>query len=207
MKKMISALICGLLLGAACLLGACAPASERFEAATHAFDNYTAHVEMEYVAYYDIKQYTYMYDTVLKVDGTKAYLTTTQENTTKTYYIKEENGNVSIYMTANSGWVTSSYQSIEEAAVGITNYCYLEIFQKLYFDEAEEDGNFYQLKDSALSAYSTMFGLTLTSAKIELNGSNFTSAEIVGFGANGSNRFHLNYDFSNYGSTSVTLPQ
>lgn len=208
MKKMISALVCGLLLGAACLLGACgASAEEQFKAATQAFDNYTAHVELEYVTYDNNIKYTYMDDTVLKVDGTKGYLVQTFDNSTMTYYLKEENESVSIFPDADTGWRTSSYRTIEEAAAGITGYCCLEIFNRLRFDETEEDGNFYRLKDSALSSYSAMFGFTLTSAKIELNGSHFTTAEIAGSDPSGNPQFYLNYDFSDYGSTSVTLPQ
>ncbi len=201
MKKTATALLCGSILCAACAFGACsAPVEERFEAATKAFDNYTAEVTMVVV----LGTYHYDYDTVLEVDGQKAKAAMTRDSTTETVYLTEENGKVYSYANSRYGWNETGYRSIE-SVVADANYCYLEIFQAVFFGEVEEDGEYYRLKDNVLSTYSAAVGFTITNARVKLRGDRFTTAEVVGYNGGGG-RFRIDYTFSKYGSTSVTLP-
>lgn len=205
MKKISTSLLCGSILCAVCAFGACsAPAEERFKTATQSFDNYTAQVNVLVTVSSDGETINYNYDTLLEVDGTRAKIDATYGSITQRVYLKEQDDSVFAYTDGIDGWMKEPYRTIEATAAEM-NYCYLEVFQSFYYDDVEEKGGYYYLRESLLSSYSEMVDFTITSVKLKLGGSKFTSAEVVGFGRNGG-KFHVDYTFSKYGSTSVTLP-
>ncbi len=199
MRKMILALSCGLLFGAVCLMGACgATEEENFAAATEAFDNYTAHISVDTV----IGTTETHTEQTIEIDGNKCRAIIAREPVTATLYLKEENGTAYGYAEKQTGWQDTDWATIEEALTDVK--CYLGFFQTMYYSEMEKIEDTLCLKESMLDTYSSQMELSVKSLKVKLSGNKFESAELLGTTEGG--KVNISYTFSDYGSTSVTLP-
>lgn len=198
MKKIfLATLLCVILISTLCLTTSCASKEERFNKAKNSFDNYTVDV---IIADAEGGKFT----TKLQIDNKKAKVVFSAENYSETTYYKIENGKVYEYWDRDSGWEETEYSSIEDASYNVN--WFVKIFQQVYFDDFEEDGEFLKLKETSLEDYSKKLGenINLRSAKIILKNDKFESAIVVV--QMGNDRCEIKYEFYDYGKTSVTLP-
>lgn len=197
MKKLliVSALACTAALFAAAGCGERGGASEeeQFNAAKQKFDNYTVDVQINYSEGGG-------YESTLMVDGAGGAVY--DEESGEYYYYKEEDGEVFHY--ESSGWVLlRSADTIEEATSEVNGYVYM--VENLFYDDFESVDGELVLTDEALEAYSEQYGMDISSCRVNLSGSTIASATVVVnyYGE----RMEVNYSFSDYGTTEVTLPE
>lgn len=197
MKKLliVSALACAAALFAAAGCGERGGASEeeQFNSAKAKFDNYTVDVQINYSEGGG-------YESTLMVDGAGGAVY--DEESGEYYYYKEEDGEVFHY--ESSGWVLlRSADTIEEATSEVNGYVYM--VENLFYDDFESVDGELVLTDEALEAYSEQYGMDISSCRVKLSGSTIASATVVVnyYGE----RTEVNYSFSDYGTTEVTLPE
>lgn len=197
MKKLliVSALACTAALFAAAGCGERGGASEeeQFNAAKQKFDNYTVDVQINYSEGGG-------YESTLMVDGAGGAVY--DEESGEYYYYKEEDGEVFHY--ESSGWVLlRSADTIEEATSEVNGYVYM--VENLFYDDFESVDGELVVTDEALEAYSEQYGMDVSSCRVKLSGSTIASATVVVnyYGE----RMEVNYSFSDYGTTEVTLPE
>lgn len=197
MKKLliVSALACAAALFAVAGCGERGGAGEeeRFNAAKQKFDNYTVDVQINYSEGGG-------YESTLMVDGAGGAVY--DEESGEYYYYKEEDGEVFHY--ESSGWVLlRSADTIEEATSEVNGYVYM--VENLFYDDFESVDGELVVTDEALEAYSEQYGMDISSCRVNLSGSTIASATVVVnyYGE----RMEVNYSFSDYGTTEVTLPE
>lgn len=197
MRKLfiVSALACAAALFAAAGCGERGGAGEeeRFNAAKAKFDNYTVDVQINYSEGGG-------YESTLMVDGAGGAVY--DEESGEYYYYKEEDGEVFHY--ESSGWVLlRSADTIEEATSEVNGYVYM--VENLFYDDFESVDGELVVTDEALEAYSEQYGMDISSCRVKLSGSTIASATVVVnyYGE----RTEVNYSFSDYGTTEVTLPE
>lgn len=197
MKKLliVPALACAAALFAVAGCGERGGASEeeQFNSAKAKFDNYTVDVQINYSEGGG-------YESTLMVDGAGGAVY--DEESGEYYYYKEEDGEVFHY--ESSGWVLlRSADTIEEATSEVNGYVYM--VENLFYDDFESVDGELVLTDEALEAYSEQYGMDISSCRVKLSGSTIASATVVVnyYGE----RMEVNYSFSDYGTTEVTLPE
>ena len=77
--------------------------------------------------------------------------------------------------------------------------------ENLFYDDFESVDGELVVTDEALEAYSEQYGMDISSCRVKLYGSTIASATVVVnyYGE----RTEVNYSFSDYGTTEVTLPE
>lgn len=166
---------------------------EQFNSAKAKFDNYTVDVQINYSEGGG-------YESTLMVDGAGGAVY--DEESGEYYYYKEEDGEVFQYEA--SGWVLlRSADTIEEATSEVNGYVYM--VENLFYDDFESVDGELVVTDKALEAYSEQYGMDISSCRVKLSGSTIASATVVVnyYGE----RTEVNYSFSDYGTTEVTLPE
>ena len=171
---------------------------ERFSKAKESFTNYTVAVD---ISYDDGDEY----HSELLIADKAGKLTVTSEGTTIVRYFKEENSTVFSYADKSSGWRNTDESTIEEATENYNGY--VALFQSVFYDDFEKDGDYLKMKESVLPSYSKKLSpyITLSSAKLTLKSNRFTTA--IAVAEMGNTRCEMNYTFKDYGKTSVTLPE
>ena len=197
MKKLliVPALACAAALFAVAGCGERGGASEeeQFNSAKAKFDNYTVDVQINYSEGGG-------YESTLMVDGAGGAVY--DEESGEYYYYKEEDREVLHY--ESSGWVLlRSADTIEEATSEVNGYVYM--VENLFYDDFESVDGELVVTDKALEAYSEQYGMDISSCRVKLSGSTIASATVVVnyYGE----RMEVNYSFSDYGTTEVTLPE
>ena len=197
MKKLliVPALACAAALFAVAGCGERGGASEeeQFNSAKAKFDNYTVDVQINYSEGGG-------YESTLMVDGAGGAVY--DEESGEYYYYKEEDREVLHY--ESSGWVLlRSADTIEEATSEVNGYVYM--VENLFYDDFESVDGELVVTDEALEAYSEQYGMDISSCRVNLSGSTIASATVVVnyYGE----RMEVNYSFSDYGTTEVTLPE
>lgn len=175
-------------------LAACASEEENFKKAQEKFSNYTVNVNIVYA------ESATTYTTDLYIDGKAGMRVTSSANSVTTYYYKEENDGVYYH---SGSWKKTSGITIEEATEIYNGF--VELFQKVYYDDFEKDDKYLKMNDRALDSYSKLIGGSISSAKIIVEGDTIKSAIVILDDYSG--RMQISYKFSNYGKTKVVLPE
>ena len=199
MKKsiIVLALACAAALGAVvgCGEGRGMSDEERFNAAKEKFDNYTVDVQINYSE-------GGSYNTTLMVDGLSGMLESHTADTT--IYYKKDGVTVYYMYSDDTDWREATYAgSIEEASGSYNGYVYM--VENLFYDDFESVDGELVVTDEALEAYSEQYGMEVSSCRVKLSGSTIASATVVVnyYGE----RMEVNYSFSDYGTTEVTLSE
>ena len=195
MKK----LFWGIAAVAVALAGCGESEEERFNKAKEKFDNFTVTIDFNNQGEENIRNQ-------LEIDGKACKSTQSNESTTVTYYYKETDGGLYYYVNKINGWEKTPLSSVKELlSREMTGY--VAYFQEFFYDDFVKQDGYLVMTDSALLGYDKMLGssMTLSSAKLKLNGSSFENA--VAVIQEGSLRTQINYEFEKFGSTSVVLPE
>ena len=97
----------------------------------------------------------------------------------------------------------SDYKSMEDVTEDFVGG-FLYIFHSLIYDDFEQNGNEFKLKENALEAYEPNSSLTVNSLRIKIEKNHFTAAVFVI--STIEERIEIRYNFFNYGSTKIELP-
>lgn len=200
MKKVFAAIlaVCAALSLAAFAGCSSEPTAEDFANAKEALDNYTLE--------FQLSMDTVSIDSTLQIDGDSGYLeaSMTYSGSTQSVveYYKVESGTVYSRTASASSWRETSSDSIEDAAFMYAGYVYA-LFDLDFEDFTYADG-YLMATSGTLSAIGSRFDSTISSLQVKVESGKFTEARMVGDYDGVPAEY--SYTFSNYGSTSVTLP-
>lgn len=200
MKKVFAAILAACAALSLALLAGCSsePTAEDFANAKEALDNYTLE--------FQLSMDTVSIDSTLQIDGDSGYLeaSMTYSGSTQSVveYYKVESGTVYSRTASASSWRETSSDSIEDAAFMYAGYVYA-LFDLDFEDFTYADG-YLMATSGTLSAIGSRFDSTISSLQVKVESGKFTEARMVGDYDGVPAEY--SYTFSNYGSTSVTLP-
>lgn len=200
MKKVFAAILAACAALSLALFAGCSsePTAEDFANAKEALDNYTLE--------FQLSMDTVSIDSTLQIDGDSGYLeaSMTYSGSTQSVveYYKVESGTVYSRTASASSWRETSSDSIEDAAFMYAGYVYV-LFDLDFEDFTYADG-YLMATSGTLSAIGSRFDSTISSLQVKVESGKFTEARMVGDYDGVPAEY--SYTFSNYGSTSVTLP-
>lgn len=200
MKKVFAAILAACAALSLALFAGCSsePTAEDFANAKEALDNYTLE--------FQLSMDTVSIDSTLQIDGESGYLeaSMTYSGSTQSVveYYKVESGTVYSRTASASSWRETSSDSIEDAAFMYAGYVYA-LFDLDFEDFTYADG-YLMATSGTLSAIGSRFDSTISSLQVKVESGKFTEARMVGDYDGVPAEY--SYTFSNYGSTSVTLP-
>lgn len=200
MKKVFAAILAACAALSLALFAGCSsePTAEDFANAKEALDNYTLE--------FQLSMDTVSIDSTLQIDGDSGYLeaSMTYSGSTQSVveYYKVESGTVYSRTASASSWRETSSDSIEDAAFMYAGYVYA-LFDLDFEDFTYADG-YLMATSGTLSAIGSRFDSTISSLQVKVESGKFTEARMVGDYDGVPAEY--SYTFSNYGSTSVTLP-
>lgn len=201
MKKVFAAILAACAALSLALFAGCSsePTAEDFANAKEALDNYT----LEFQLSID----TVSIDSTLQIDGDSGYLeaSMTYSGSTQSVveYYKVESGTVYSRTASASSWRETSSDSIEDAAFMYAGYVYV-LFDLDFEDFTSYADGYLMATSGTLSAIGSRFDSTISSLQVKVESGKFTEARMVGDYDGVPAEY--SYTFSNYGSTSVTLP-
>lgn len=200
MKKVFAAILAACAALSLALFAGCSsePTAEDFANAKEALDNYTLE--------FQLSMDTVSIDSTLQIDGDSGYLeaSMTYSGSTQSVveYYKVESGTVYSRTASASSWRETSSDSIEDAAFMYAGYVY--VLFDLDFEDFTYAGGYLMATSGTLSAIGSRFDSTISSLRVKVESGKFTEARMVGDYDGVPAEY--SYTFSNYGSTSVTLP-
>lgn len=200
MKKVFAAILAACAALSLALFAGCSsePTAEDFANAKEALDNYTLE--------FQLSMDTVSIDSTLQIDGDSGYLeaSMTYSGSTQSVveYYKVESGTVYSRTASASSWRETSSDSIEDAAFMYAGYVY--VLFDLDFEDFTYAAGYLMATSGTLSAIGSRFDSTISSLQVKVESGKFTEARMVGDYDGVPAEY--SYTFSNYGSTSVTLP-
>ena len=200
MKKVFAAILAACAALSLALFAGCSsePTAEDFANAKEALDNYTLE--------FQLSMDTVSIDSTLQIDGDSGYLEASMTDSGSTQsvveYYKVESGTVYSRTASASSWRETSSDSIEDAAFMYAGYVY--VLFDLDFEDFTYAAGYLMATSGTLSAIGSRFDSTISSLQVKVESGKFTEARMVGDYDGVPAEY--SYTFSNYGSTSVTLP-